>query len=483
MSNTEMIDIASAAFARRLANLLRDRREIRGVTMRELARRSGGGFTARQLRAFEDGRAELHEQVVCEVAALYEAELADILPTRLPLRIDDRGREGAAVISTSGISAAFDPSNHDSLLVTYLLLVRQLRAQERAPFIDLRREDVEAIAEYLGEPGPTVMERLSTLMGVTQLQRRAMAGMFIAGAIVVGLAGSGVAALGAGSGSCAACIDHDGRGDGERRAWFARQRDATPAVPLAREPLLNEPLPRDEPLAGAPGMFAARAPIAVSDVVDLTVLAPAALRSLPRRRERHPPQRPGRPAETASTRHRATPPGPTRAPAGPRAQRRAGPAGGIAPSPVTSHPDPAIVSVIAPPVPPSSAGEAAPELTIPDLPYDLPTTTPTTRAPTPATTSPAGTTPAIPTATTIPDTSPTTTTPVTATPASATPATATPVTTTRVTTSHPPPTTPRDTTAATSGESAVDAAAPPPVPNAATGQPPVPPVDGTQREG
>jgi transcriptional regulator with XRE-family HTH domain len=482
MSNTEMIDIASAAFARRLANLLRDRRETRGVTMRELARRSGGGFTARQLRAFEDGRAELHEQVVCEVAALYEAELADILPTRLPLRIDDRGREGAAVISTSGISAAFDPSNHDSLLVTYLLLVRQLRAQERAPFIDLRREDVEAIAEYLGEPGPTVMERLSTLMGVTQLQRRAMAGMFIAGAIVVGLAGSGVAALGAGSGAAPRASTTTVAVTVSVAPGSLVQRDATPAVPLARA-TAERALPRDEPLAGAPGMFAARAPIAVSDVVDLTVVAPAASSLPPTPARATPSAASGATAETASTRTPATPPGPTRAPAGPAPSVGAGPAGGIAPSPVTSHPDPAIVSVIAPPVPPSSAGEAAPELTIPDLPYDLPTTTPTTRAPTPATTSPAGTTPAIPTATTIPDTSPTTTTPVTATPASATPATATPVTTTRVTTSHPPPTTPRDTTAATSGESAVDAAAPPPVPNAATGQPPVPPVDGTQREG
>jgi hypothetical protein len=195
MGNSQSIDIRSDAFARRLANLLSDRREVTGRSIRELARASEKAFNGKFLRAVEDGRAELDEETVCELAALYGAELAEILPSRLPLRITEPATTSVGVISTSGITAEFDPHHADSLLTSYLLLVRQLRDQEREPIIDLRREDVETIAAYLHEPAPSVLERLMTLMGATRLQRRAMVGMFVAGAIVIGLAGSGVAAF------------------------------------------------------------------------------------------------------------------------------------------------------------------------------------------------------------------------------------------------------------------------------------------------
>jgi len=430
MGSSETIDIKSDAFARRLANLLRDRRETSGATVRELAKASDRAFNPKFLRAVEDVRAELDEQTVCELAALYGAELADILPSRLPLRIETAGSSTTGgVISTSGISAEFDPRSRDSLLTSYLFLVRQLRAQEREPIIDLRREDVEVIAEYLHEPGPTVLERLSTLMGATQLQRRAMAGMFIAGAIVIGLAGSGVAAFtdnfpgSGGSGATAdtaatvsvttvavglreglvvstdtderpsrddVAIDSDPAVDGDAAAATDADADVDPPV-----------RPFGEPFDGFPRAFPP-----VTTAVAVTVLAT--------------PVRPSPPATTAAN----TSNGAEQPPVGTTNTGGGSGDGDVATD--TPPPPPAPdVAVGEPPVA-TDPPETVPDVIIPDLPFDPPATAP------PATDAPATT--------------------------EAPPTTAAPATTEAPAETVAPPTNPPDTTE-----------------QVATGQPPVPP--------
>ena len=160
MGSSQTIDITGEAFARRLANLLADRRKVTGATLRELSHRDGRPFSVRFLRRVEEARAELDEETICELADLYGVDLAEILPSRLPLRIPEPG-----VLATSGITVHFEEGDADSLLTTYLVLVRQLRAQEREPMIDLRREDVDTIAEYLHQPGASIVERLGALDG------------------------------------------------------------------------------------------------------------------------------------------------------------------------------------------------------------------------------------------------------------------------------------------------------------------------------
>ena len=76
-----------------------------------------------------------------------------------------------------------------------------MRDQQGAPTIQLRREDVEVLADFIGETGPTVIDRLGALMGATATQRRAMAGMFLAGAVVICLAGGTVTAISADRGT------------------------------------------------------------------------------------------------------------------------------------------------------------------------------------------------------------------------------------------------------------------------------------------
>ena len=145
------IDVTSEAFARRLANVLAERRRVRGTSLRSLARQSDHAFTAKELQAFEAARAVLDDARIDSVVRLYGADIDEILPERMTLAIRPTG-----VLSTSGLSAPFTPDDSTSLLLSYLKLIRQLRAQQQAPAIELRREDVEVLAGFIGESGSSV---------------------------------------------------------------------------------------------------------------------------------------------------------------------------------------------------------------------------------------------------------------------------------------------------------------------------------------
>jgi transcriptional regulator with XRE-family HTH domain len=182
--------ISDERIARRIAVLLAERRRQSGMSLRSVAKASGGRFTARQLKSIESARSPLSREDAHAVARLYGIDLAVVTPDRLPLEIDARG-----VVSTGGSAISFDPDDVDSLLTNYLRLVRSLRGQERPQAIELRRNDVEVLALYLEMPGEHVVERLAALMGATQLQRRVLAGMFVAGAMVIGLSAAASANL------------------------------------------------------------------------------------------------------------------------------------------------------------------------------------------------------------------------------------------------------------------------------------------------
>lgn len=182
--------VSDERVARRLAVLLAERRRQSGLSLRAVARASDGAFTTKELRQIEAARLPLSRERAQLVARLYGIDLSAVTPDRLPLEIDPRG-----VISTGGSAISFDPDDVDSLLTNYLRLVRSLRGQEKPQTIELRRNDVEVLALYLELPGELVVERLAALMGATQLQRRVLAGMFVAGAMVIGLSAAAAANL------------------------------------------------------------------------------------------------------------------------------------------------------------------------------------------------------------------------------------------------------------------------------------------------
>jgi len=97
------------------------------------------------------------------------------------------------LIRAGSRTAAFDRTQPETLLRNYLRLVRRARSQQRDPEISLRREDIDALAEYLGVPAESVLNRLATLMGSSRTQRTTMLAAFASGALLVGLAGSAAA--------------------------------------------------------------------------------------------------------------------------------------------------------------------------------------------------------------------------------------------------------------------------------------------------
>lgn len=112
-------------------------------------------------------------------------------PARTPISID---RE-AGTMTAGDTTAAFDPSDPDGLLRTYLRMVRRLRDQRTAETITLRRDDVDGLARFLEQPSESVLHRLCDLMGSTRSQRRVVVGMCLAGAMVVTVAVPSAAAL------------------------------------------------------------------------------------------------------------------------------------------------------------------------------------------------------------------------------------------------------------------------------------------------
>ncbi len=182
--------VSDERIARRLAVLIAERRRQSGMSLRAVARTSDGAFSARQLKHIETARTPLSRERAEAVSRLYGLDFATVTHDRLPLDIDPRG-----VLSTGGSAISFEPDDVESLLANYLRLVRSLRGQDRPQSIELRRNDVEVLASYLELPGELVVERLAELMGATQLQRRVLAGMFVAGAMVIGLSAAAAANL------------------------------------------------------------------------------------------------------------------------------------------------------------------------------------------------------------------------------------------------------------------------------------------------
>ncbi len=143
---------------------------------------------------------------------------ASLIGQRTPVAIDD----GLLRAGTQTVS--FDCEQPETLLRNYLRLIRRTRSQQRVPEISLRREDVEALADYLGVTAESVLHRLATLMGSSRTQRTTMLAAFASGALLIALAGSAAATspgLDAGAPFLA----------GQSVEWTATEEGSTAEVP------------------------------------------------------------------------------------------------------------------------------------------------------------------------------------------------------------------------------------------------------------
>jgi len=88
------------------------------------------------------------------------------------------------------VHASFRDDDPTSLLHNYLVLIRQLRGQQREPQLTLRGEDISALAQHLDTSETAVLGDLLDLMGATRAQRKALFSLFAAGALIIVATGS-----------------------------------------------------------------------------------------------------------------------------------------------------------------------------------------------------------------------------------------------------------------------------------------------------
>jgi hypothetical protein len=88
------------------------------------------------------------------------------------------------------VRSTFVDGDRESLLHSYLVLVRQLRGQQRATSITLRGDDICAIADHLGVSQERVLDDLLDRMGATQAQRKKLFALFAIGALSIVATGS-----------------------------------------------------------------------------------------------------------------------------------------------------------------------------------------------------------------------------------------------------------------------------------------------------
>jgi hypothetical protein len=180
VSGYDDIDITGAGFARRFASLLAAHRVRNKQYLWRLSRHSDGRFSVEDLQEIEAGRSVLDSDTVQAITELYGVTIESLLPPRVRLQISPTGTIGA-----NGVEMTFDPDDQVAMLSAYLDLVRKMRDQLDRTVIELRREDVEVLADHLDDAGSSVVLQLARLMGANERERRAMAAMFIAGASVI----------------------------------------------------------------------------------------------------------------------------------------------------------------------------------------------------------------------------------------------------------------------------------------------------------
>ena len=96
----------------------------------------------------------------------------------------------AGNLTVGPVQATFRDGDRESLLHSYLVLVRRMRGQLREPTITLRNADISELAEHLGASQEIVLDDLLDRMGATRAQRKALLAMFAVGALSIVATGS-----------------------------------------------------------------------------------------------------------------------------------------------------------------------------------------------------------------------------------------------------------------------------------------------------
>ena len=146
--------------ARRLAHLLAEARRTNDQTLEELATRSGGTFSARDLLALEGATHPLDDDTVSRVVELYGVDPGVLGPerSRLVIDLDERRLRAGPHETTLGAPTA------DEVLATYLSLLYTMRHATPGTPLPLRDADISVLSRALELASTDVESRLVDLM-------------------------------------------------------------------------------------------------------------------------------------------------------------------------------------------------------------------------------------------------------------------------------------------------------------------------------
>jgi transcriptional regulator with XRE-family HTH domain len=181
--------------ARRLGALLRDRREMHGYTLDDMARRSIGQFTVMELASIEAGEANLDDNALEALSLLYEFNSTPPIPQRSRLIIASDEEIPVSV----GLEPD-DPATSQLVLRRYLALLYLLRNLQVGDELPLRGDDLAVLADAYSLSPEDVAARLGELVSnlealadqVERLRRRLVVP---AAGLLVGPTPSGVLVL------------------------------------------------------------------------------------------------------------------------------------------------------------------------------------------------------------------------------------------------------------------------------------------------
>lgn len=168
---------STADFATNVGAELKRRRRELGLRRRHLATEQVRPST---LRAVERGQFPLNRPILTQLSSAYGLDLAALLPGREPLQVNE------TAMALAGKVVSYSKGSLTSIVRSYLVLLKRVPAPE-GPGHQLRRDDIDQLADQLGLPRVTIISRIAAEMKAGPAQSRAMVSLYLEGASVIGV--------------------------------------------------------------------------------------------------------------------------------------------------------------------------------------------------------------------------------------------------------------------------------------------------------
>lgn len=165
-------DLLEQLYAREVGAQLRSVRKHAGLSLHDVAARSGREFKASTLGAYERGERTISVPRLRRLADIYGVTIRELLPRDIAIEIDltidrngivpgalppTRHESTFATIDLPAIYALEPP--HDEMMQRYVSMVQRQRGEFGGRVLTIRHDDGVALAGLLGESAPLVVRR------------------------------------------------------------------------------------------------------------------------------------------------------------------------------------------------------------------------------------------------------------------------------------------------------------------------------------